>query len=363
MNVRPERLAEHLAQRGPKPAYLLAGEEPLQREESLDTIARTTRCIARVRLPGTDLGAVEHEVQAGIGAPSLFGDRSLVCVDLLRVPSARDAKRITALLDHLHDDLFLVVILRVYFAARLKRAGWITTLSQIGDVVDCANIRPSDMPAWCARRARLEGITLTPDAPIALAHRTEGNLLDCVQFLRLLPLAYPGETIDAQRVDRLVDNQSHFAPFDLIEPLLNGDPQRIVHMLARMRSDGAQPIAVLGAIAWILREMHALVRDLSEGRPLAESLSKPTRRALKMREPAVRRAVDRLHRTSWMKILAGPVCTADRIMKGATTPVGPWRGTHQPGQPMQWSNLDAWVAIERVALTVCKVPVPTGIPV
>jgi DNA polymerase-3 subunit delta len=158
--------------KGTLPAVvLIAGDEPLQREESADLIRRTAR----------ERGYTDREVfvaergfdwngllTAGASL-SLFASRRIL---ELRLPSAKPGTQGAEMLstyakDPAPDTLLLVI-------AEDKLEGnpvWAQALEKAGLFVQVWPVAPAEVPAWVRQRLKAKGFDATPDAVTLISGR------------------------------------------------------------------------------------------------------------------------------------------------------------------------------------------------
>jgi hypothetical protein len=191
VQLRPEQLAAHLSS-ALLPLYIISGEEPLQREESIDAIRaaaraqqfneRTTYHIDR-RFDWSELGSFGD-------ALSLFAERRIVEV---RAPSKLDdagRKALTSWCERLPEDVLMILVLGYRVDRKMAQAKWFSALDRAGAHLAVSPIETAQMPRWMARRAQQADLQLDEDACSLLAERAEGNLLAGAQEVDKLALLY-----------------------------------------------------------------------------------------------------------------------------------------------------------------------------
>src|SRR5262249_15613722 len=114
-------------------------------------------------------------------------------------------------------------------------------------------IPPAQLPKWLSGRLAEAGLTAAPDAVQLLAERTEGNLLAAQQDIQKLKLLCPSGKVSEEEMRSAVADSAHFDAFDLTDKVLNGDTAGAVRSLGRLREEGVELPALVGAWAWILR--------------------------------------------------------------------------------------------------------------
>ena len=352
MRVRPENLERHL-RRGLASVYVVHGDEPLQREESLDAIRSAARAAGyseRIVLHA-ESGFDWSEISAHAANLSLFAERRIID---LRVPSGspgRDGGPVLA--RYAADpppDMMLVMSCR-----RLDRRStgtkWFKALEGAGDVVEVFPVRTRDLPRWIVDRSAARGLAVEREAATLLAERSEGNLLACAQEIDKLCLLAEGRPVVVDDIMRTVADSARFGAFDLIDPALEGDGARVVRILRVLREEGFEPIHVLGSLTWAIRGVCAIAAGVEGGGRLDDVL-RAGFGAWWRRKHLLQRALARMPRPGWVRLLETAE-GVDRILKGAPT---------RSGAVVRWSRADAWAGLERVALATCRVKLPPAAP-
>ena len=293
MRIDFPQLASQLRQ-GPRPVYLLHGDEPLQLTEAADAIRRCCRDhgfeerrIFTV-LPGFDWGELAAEAEA----LPLFASRRLLDV---RVPEGKVGNEGARVLGRYAEapaaDTVLLLILENAPAA-VTRAGWFRSLERLGVAVQTRVLHGREFLAWLDRRARTRGLQLSGDALQLLALRTEGNLLAAAQEIDKLHVLFGAAVVDADRLARAVADSARFDVFDLVEAMLLGRVVRCDRILSGLAAEGVAPAVVLWAVTREVRLLLTLLDDRRRGVALAESCRRL--RLWDRRKAQLERALQRL---------------------------------------------------------------------
>ena len=334
MQVRPEQLGRHLA-RGLKPVYLVTGDEPLQFNESLDAIraaAREQGFTERTVLDA-ETGFDWSRLAEAAASLSLFAERRLI---ELRLPSGRPGaeggKALAAFAGEAGDDVVLLVGAG-RIDARAKRAAWYRAIEGAGATVEVWPKERSALPAWLGERARSRGLDASPEAIEELADRCEGNLAYGAQTIERLALLVSGGRIE---IDDVLDGAAHgtrFTSFDLVDATLAGNAPRALAVLTGLAAEGEAPPAIIGALAWQVRTVARIGRDLERGATIDDALRAFP--AWRRRRGAVAAALRRSPAREWSGRLAA-LARLDAMSKGAA--VG-----------------DEWDGLRRLVLDFCGV--------
>ena len=341
MELKPEQLAGHLADGPLRPAYLIAGPEPLRVLEAADAV----RAAARAQ------GTTEREVfeaegqrepdwnglQASFRAPSLFASRRLIEV---RLPSGKPGKEGAAVLGEFCEappaDVTLMVVAGDW---SLKQHGgkWSEAIARVGVVSVCWTVKPHELAGWIERRLRIHGLNADSAAVQVLADRVEGNLLAAAQEIDKLALLADGQPLDAERMQGLVADAARFDVFRLLDAAMNGQGVQVSRMLDGLRAEGVAVPALLGMVVMELQRCAALAFASKRGGNMAAEFK--AQRIWDSKQAVYRRALQRHDARHWEAFVA-QAGRVDRIAKGRGRP------GHDPA--------DAWVALERLLLAVAE---------
>ncbi len=255
MNLKPADLPSHLA-KSLALIYLVAGDEPLLIQESLDAI----RAAARARgfdereVLDADKSFDWSRLVEACGSLSLFCSRRIV---ELRLPSGspgtQGSEMLRSLAQRPPQDVLLIVACGP-LDGRQRGSPWYSALAEVGVVVYAWPIAPQDFESWLGTRLRAAGLAPDDDALRLLAERTEGNGLAAAQDIAKLALLFPGARIGVDAVREAVADSSRFDAFDLAGRMLSGDAAGVVRSLRRLREEGVDVLELLGALTWSLRQ-------------------------------------------------------------------------------------------------------------
>lgn len=257
----PAGLGKELAAGQLRPAYLLAGPEPLYRDDALAGIRAAVLGdgpseFNETRLDGARTNAGELS-EAAHELP-VFAERRLV---VLREPEARRARaqQITdALVEVLAELREQQATTLVVLAARAdKRSRWVKAFAAPAARVDCeAPRRSRDIAAFAAEEARRREIRLGPGAAEALAEIAGPQLLLLRQELeKAALLAGEGEEVSREHVLEGASGLAEEPIWDLTDAIGEGRGADALAILRRMLAAGAAPPMLLGALASHFRKL------------------------------------------------------------------------------------------------------------
>jgi len=337
MELKPEQLATQV-QAGPlRPAYLIAGPEPLRVLEAADAVRAAARAQGVSEREVFEAEGNQREpdwaaMESSFHAPSLFASRRLFEVRLpTGKPGTEGARVISEFCANPPSDITLLVTAGEW--SRQHGGKWSEAIARIGQIAIAWPVKPHELPGWIESRLRSRGLKADRDAVQLLADRVEGNLLAAAQEIEKLKLLSDGETLDLARMADLVADAARFDVFRLIDAAMNGQGAQVSRMIRGLRGEGEAVPALLGMVIKELQTASALARAGN----LANAFK--AQRIWESKQPMYRRALQRHEAKCWEAFLA-QAGRVDSIAKGR-----PRRG-EEPD--------DAWVALERLLLAVAE---------
>ena len=332
MELRADRFERQLAGEPLRPAYLIAGAEPLLVQECADAV--------RAKARGEGYGEREvleagrdfdwNDLSMGLAALSLFSRRRLFD---LRLPTGRPdrdgSKAICEYCDNPPPDTVLLVTAQEWSK---KHAGkWSEAIARLGHVVVAWPVKPNELEDWLDKRLRSRGLSAEPAALQLLAERVEGNLLAAAQEVEKLALLAPGARLDLPGMQGLVADSSRFDVFKLAEAALSGDGHRAVRMLHALRGEGEQVPGLLPILAMDLVKLATLA-VAGSGSDLMSAMR--AQGIWESKQALYRRALERHPPRLWERF-ASEAGRLDLMAKGRL-------------------GGDAWLALERLLLALAQ---------
>jgi len=295
-----------------RPVYLLAGEELLVLEAA-DALRAQARRLGFAEREVLDVG--NHfdwdDLARAAAGMSLFATRRLLD---LRLPTGRPgtegAKAINEFCAKPPPDVTLLIT-AIEWSSKHEGA-WTKNLDAAGALVVFNAPKPHEWAAWVGARLSSRGLSATPDAAALLAERVEGNLLAAAQEIDKLAVLRGeggGGRIDATEMEHLVADSARYDAFKLTDAAFAGDGGRALHILAGLRAEGDELIALMG---WLVNQLQLALR-LANARDFAAQAR--AERLWPAREQLFRKALRRAPREHWLQCLAR-AARIDRIAKG-----------------------------------------------
>jgi len=314
MKLRPDQLETHL-QKPLAPIYIVSGDEPFQLGEACQAIRAQARAqgVTEREVLHVDRSFDWNQLTASAGAMSLFAERKLIEV---RLPSGKPgdagAKALLAYAGQPAAENVLLLVTGKLEAAQ-QRSKWFKALEGAGVVVQIWPIEPTRLPQWIRQRLQQRGLQASAEAVQLLADRIEGNLLAADQEMeKLLLLNGPGK-VDVEQVVAAVADSARYDAFALMDAALAGDARRVSRIVFGLRGEGAEAIALLGAMTYQLRTMCAMAADMARGEALEQVLA--SQRVWDKRKALVRGALQRHALKRWQGFIYR-VGEIDRMIKG-----------------------------------------------
>ena len=291
-------LLHELAAGALRRAYLLAGDEPLLRDDSLAALRRAA--LGDVD-PSFDLDRFDAATPAGVlgdalrTLPVLAARRLVILVE----PQGRGGAE-RPLLDAVADwvggsgecDALLVV------AAEQpdRRARWVKAFGDA--VVVCEAPRGTrEIAAFARAEAERQQLRLERGVAEALAERVGPQLLLLRQELaKLALLAGPGNALSRAHVEVGTALAAEQPVWDLTDAIGEGRSADALHALARLLAGGAPPPVVLGAlVSHFRRLLRSAAGGAISGPPFVQR--KLAEQARRYGAPRLRGALGALHET------------------------------------------------------------------
>ncbi|MFC5740629.1 DNA polymerase III subunit delta [Dyella tabacisoli] len=309
MPLNPVQWQKALAADSLRPVYLLAGEELLVLEaaDALRAQARKLGYAEREVLEVTSHFDWNDLARAAAGM-SLFATRRLLD---LRLPTGRPgtegAKAINEFCANPPPDVTLLITAMDW--SNKHEGVWTKNLDAAGALVVFNAPRPNEWAGWIGARLSSRGLSATPDAAALLAERVEGNLLAAAQEIDKLVVLHGEGKISAAEMENLVADSARYDAFKLTDAAFAGEGGRALHILAGLRAEGDELIALMG---WLVNQLQLALR-LANARDFAAQAR--AERLWPAREQLFRKALRRAPREHWLQCLAR-AARIDRMAKG-----------------------------------------------
>ncbi|MEM6486440.1 MAG: DNA polymerase III subunit delta [Pseudomonadota bacterium] len=276
------------------PVYLVSGDETLLVQEAVDLIrsaARNNGCTERHVLDSGESGFRWDDLTQDTNALSLFAERRLIELKVANGKFGSDgSKTLQEYLQNASDEDVLLIV-----SGKIDRAStnskWYKAIDAAGVTVQIWPIGADALPRWLEDRARSIGLQISREAVAILCDRVEGNLLAAAQELEKLRLVADTAQVSAELVIESVANNARFNLFGMLDKALAGRRTESLRMLHSLRSEGAQPPALLWAFVRELRSLQSLLMATQRGLSIPKALNEA--RVWKNRQPILGAALQR----------------------------------------------------------------------
>ena len=313
-------------QRGLAPLYLVAGEEPLLLQESLDAIRATARTsgYSEREVIDADKGFDWQRLVDACNAMSLFASLRIVELRLNAAPDTAGAQVLTQLAKAPPRDVLLLVIAGK-IEWRSRNGGWFAALDGAGVSIYAEAMKPAELSGWIAARLRGAGLDADPEALQLLGERIEGNLLAAQQEIDKLALLHAkGSRLGLAAIEESVADSAHFEVFGWINRIMAGDARGAVRGLNSLRGEGIEVMPILGSLAFALRELAKAAANYARSRNAAAAVE-----GLRIQKPSQASYARAVERASVNQVLGWlrKCAQIDRLAKSSG------------GQPVAWEEL------------------------
>jgi len=300
--VKPGELRSALAKGRVAPLYLLAGDEPLLRDDALGGLRAVVLGDAPADFDFEQLRGEETpaaRLRDAVRALPVMAPRRLV---VLRDPEAARGGAARALAEALADVAPELAgqettVLVVTSARPDRRARWVKALEREGERVECS--APGDargLAAFLREEAARQGLELEAEAAGLLAERVGPQLLLLRRELEKASLlAGPGEAVTRRHVEQSVQDVAEQPIWDLTDAIGEGRAGDALALLARLQQGGAPAPVLLGTLAAHFRKLARLSAGGTVPGPpfVVRKLERQARRSSPARLVACLRAIHR----------------------------------------------------------------------
>jgi DNA polymerase-3 subunit delta len=336
-----EDLARRVGEQ-PPPVAVVHSNAALLREEAAEAARAALQELdpEAERLPfwaddQLDLEAVRQAAEA----PSLFAQRRLVELHLGDEPLKGETAKWLQAYTEAPSAEAVVLVTCGYINKSAQGTAWFQAVDAAGVHLPLFAPSPEELPQWLRGRLRARGLEADEAAVAALADRVEGNLEAAAREVEKLALYLGGPgRVDRDTVAAAVGENPRYSVFDLAESAVAGRPERVARSLAVLRAEGAEVLALIGALAKEVRTLVALQARLRQGQPPEQAARAKDLNILPQRQKAAVAAARRLEERTAARALHA-LAAADRRAKGQ-------------------ADGDPWAAVEEAALGLAGASLP-----
>ncbi len=263
MQIKAENFAKAL-EGALKPVYLISGDELLIVQETCDQLVRVAKSQGFAERSVYQLGVDGgwDELRQEGSALSLFSSTRVIDV---RLPSTKLDKEASVFLRDWCEDPpadILLLIRTERLLPRQRSSAWFKAVDSIGIIVLVWPVSEKELPRWLNTRLGSEGIHLDREALSYLTDKVEGNLLSAAQLVEKLVLSDTKGEVGLDDLYEVVEDDSRFSVFDLIDAMMAGRPERTSHALRVLKEEGVSLFAILGALASQMRRTGSTMKGI-----------------------------------------------------------------------------------------------------
>jgi DNA polymerase-3 subunit delta len=266
MRIYHNQLINSLNQ-GFKPVWLVFGDEPWQKNDSLNTIKKHllqqgfSEVIRFSADDKFDWNLLVQEYQA----MSLFAAQRIIEIELVTGKIAETSSKILLkLCEKFHPDVQLIFHGPKIDAAGQKRK-WFKTLEQLGCFLPLYDIEGRQLQQWLNQQINHQKLNVHHDVIPMMIELFEGNLPALEQELQKFSLLFGSQLITTEGAEKLLIKQAKFNPFQVVDTLLSGNLTKCISMLDQLQHEGA----AIGQLVWFLHkeitQLSTMLEQLEQG--------------------------------------------------------------------------------------------------
>lgn len=274
MKIYHNQLQSTLTQ-GFKPVWLVFGDEPWQKNNSLSAIknhAQQQGFSELLRFSADnkfDWQQIIDEYQS----LSLFANQRIIEVEFTTIKIGDSGnKTLLALSEIIAQNASLQDVIFIFHGPKLDGASanrkWFKALTQLGCYLPLYDIEAKALPKWLQNQARSLKVNLAPELSSLLIELFEGNLPALEQELQKLSLLFGTKQISLSDAEQIVIKQAKFNPFQIIDALLEGNCKKCLTMLDQLQQEGT----AAGQVIWVFHkefnQLYAMLDKLAQGHQL-----------------------------------------------------------------------------------------------
>ncbi len=271
MKIYHNQLQRTLTQ-GFTPVWLVFGDEPWQKNNSLATIkshAQQQGFNEVIRFSGDnkfDWQQIIDEYQS----LSLFSNQRIIEVEFTTVKIGDNGNKILlALSELIAQNKALQDVIFIFHGPKLDGASanrkWFKALTQAGCYLPLYDIETKGLPSWLHNQAKAANVNLSAELSSLLIELFEGNLLALEQELQKLSLLFGNKQISLSDAEQLVIKQAKFNPFQIVDALLQGNCKKCLSMLDQLQQEGI----AAGQVIWVFHkefnQLYLMLDKLAQG--------------------------------------------------------------------------------------------------
>lgn len=266
MRIYHNQLAKHL-QQGSLPVWLIFGDEPWQKNNSLQQIKNHYQAqgfseLVRFSVDEKfDWSLLQQEYQS----LSLFSNQRIIELEIVSGKLGdKGSKALTAICQEIHSDILLLLHGPKLDAAGQKRK-WFKSLDSVGAFLPLYDVEGKQLEQWIKQQARYYQLNINSDIICLLAELCEGNLNALDQELQKLAILFGQQAIGQAQVEDILIKQAKFNPFQLIDALLVGNIKKCLAMLVQLEQAGSAVTQLIWFVHKEIKQLAVMQESLTQG--------------------------------------------------------------------------------------------------
>ena len=258
------------------PVWLVFGDEPWQKNNSLTTIksyAKNQGFDEIIRF-SSDTSFDWQQLLDEYQSMSLFASLRIIELELNsgKIGDA-GSKVMLELIDKLsqdaangqaNQDVIFIIHGDKLDSATVNRK-WFKGLSQLGCYLPLYDIDAKSLPRWLNNQAKELQLNLTADLNSLLIELFEGNLPALEQELQKLSILFGSNVIDLAQAEQLVIKQAKFNPFQILDALLQGNLKKCITMLDQLQQEGTAATQLVWLFHKEISQIYTMLNQLEQG--------------------------------------------------------------------------------------------------
>lgn len=297
--------------------YIISGEEVLLKQDAINLIRKNAKLAGfseRIRLT-PEAGYDWEQLYTQLYSTSLLAEKHMIELDFRDIAPNKTASKILEGYGEkpISNNLLLIDIGKI--DDKTAKSAWYKSLEKTGMVVTIWPIPREQLPQWIINRAKKYKLQINLDAANLLADYIEGNLVAAAQAIEKIYLLKHETPIDADLIQSILTDETHFTVFDFIENLIAGNRSRTLHILSSLKNEGTEPVLILWGITRELRMLSEMSQQLKSGFTYETLFQK--HRIFAKRQSVVRNFLSKWTAEDCWHCLTH-AADIDRVIKGAT---------------------------------------------
>jgi DNA polymerase-3 subunit delta len=271
MRIWANQLQQNLSQ-GLKPVYLVFGDEPLQKQETIDAIRQSARKkgFEERHSLTADASFNWNELFSEFNSLSLFSSQKLIELEIDKgKPGQLGAKALMELVPLFNPDTILLIH-GGKIEANVAKTKWFKTLDGQGVYIPVYPMDANKFPRWLNERCQQAMVRLDREGINLMAEFFAGNLLAASQEIEKLAISYANQTITTEFLQSILLNQSRFTVFQLVDELLAGNMEQALNILVSLQQEGIEPNIVNWALTREVLQLFEMQSTIQSGVPMPQ---------------------------------------------------------------------------------------------